>query len=878
MPESTPAFALLERDRELQALESVLNRARGGRGGCVVVSADPGHGKTSLIETFATLAAGGGSVQWLYGACDPLHTPRPLGPLVDMAGALPPALGEAVHSARTYNGLFPALLDWLGRAQPTPILVIEDLHWADEATLDAVRYLARRIANVPAMIVLSLRDDQEGVATPLRRTLAQLDPAATVWLQLAALSPAAVAGLARAHGRDGGELMRLTGGHPLFLQQLLAASPGQLPTSVREAVLQRLDGLCEDALALARTVSASPGGLEWSLLADLRPAVAATALDTLVGRGLLHVAGPMVAFRHDLARQAVHEAMPAGQRLQLHAALADRLAAQPARPGLLARRVHHAALACRSGEVCSLAPLAAAEAGKLSSRRAAAHLLELALEHAAAAGASAADRAAWWADLGRLRSRVQDIDGALRAWREALTLQEGNAAAEACCRANLALLLSPRPEALAQAQQACARVEGLPASAEQALARYALAVALANEGRVAEALLPARQAVVSAEAAGHVAALTQALSVCASVELSLAPSEASFALLERSIALATEARLADQAAAAWVNLAGLCLTNVRYAHLARAAAQGLAYCQAQDMDVAVTMLRLRQALGLIETGRWAEAMEVLAELDAAPAVTARTRATTSVARSRLQALRGESNDGAAWHAHVAAAQAGKTEFLAADVLGYAAEAAWLRGDTAAAVDLACQAEPAAAGPWLQGRLRAWQRRGGELAAAARAGPVQPGEDAPPFALEAAGQWRAAHDAWQALGCPYEAALALLGGDEPALRAALDAFIALDARPAADIARRALHALGARSVTRGPYRRAEAHPCGFTAREQDVAALLAQGLANAEIAARLHRSVRTVEHHVSAVLAKLDVRTRASAVARLQAGAAPPARR
>ena len=877
MSSALPPPALLEREDALLGLQRALQRARDGRGACVVVSGEAGYGKTSLLAAFKALAAASsavpgsaGPVQWLVGACDPLHTPRPLGPLVDLAGALPPALGEAMHAARTYNGLFPALLDWLGRTRPTPVLVLEDLHWADEATLDAVRYLGRRIAGVPALLVLSLREADEAVAAaPLRATLVQLDPTATEWLRLGPLSPASVATLARACGRDPGELVHLTGGHPLFLQQVLAAPPGELPASVREAVLRRLDGLDADALAVARLVSASPGGLEWTLLTALQPQ-AGRGLDTLVGRSLLHVQGPMVVFRHDLARLAVHDAMPAGERLQVHAALAARLAAEPPRPGLLARRVHHAALAGRSEEVCALASAAALEAARVASRRAAVQLRELALEHAQAAGATEVERAGWLEELARLRRGLQDGPGALQAWREALELREaaGDRAGQVRCHANLALLLSPRDEALDQARRAERLAGALPDSAESVLAAYAIALVLANAGRAAEALPPARRAVRAAEAAGHVAALTQALSVCGSVELYLGPSETAFEMLERSIALATEARLTDQAAAAWVNLAGMCLVHARFERLAVTAARGLAYCEAHDMDSLVAMLRLRQALGEIETGRWDDALATLAMLDAAPAATARTHATTAVARARLQALRGEANDAAAWRTHIAAAQAGQTEFLPADVLGYAAEAAWLRGDRAAAATLAREGEPAAAGPWLRGRLRAWQRRAGP---ASRGNESMSGtvDEAEPYALEAAGRWREAHDAWKALGCTYEAALALLAGDEQALRQALAHFTALGARSAADIARRSLQAGGARNVARGPYRRSAAHPDGFTAREQEVALLLAQGLGNAEIAARLHRSERTVEHHVSAVLAKLGVPSRARAVAQLK---------
>ena len=136
--------------------------------------------------------------------------------------------------------------------------------------------------------------------------------------------------------------------------------------------------------------------------------------------------------------------------------------------------------------------------------------------------------------------------------------------------------------------------------------------------------------------------------------------------------------------------------------------------------------------------------------------------------------------------------------------------------------------------------------------------------ASPFALEIAGDWRAAADAWEQIGCPYERALALLNGDEVAQRTALALFEGLGARPAAEIGRRRLRTRGVRNVSQGPRAATRANLRGLTNRELEVLSLLAEGLSNSQIAKRLSTSSKTIEHHVSAVLAKLNARSRAEA--------------
>jgi DNA-binding CsgD family transcriptional regulator len=160
--------------------------------------------------------------------------------------------------------------------------------------------------------------------------------------------------------------------------------------------------------------------------------------------------------------------------------------------------------------------------------------------------------------------------------------------------------------------------------------------------------------------------------------------------------------------------------------------------------------------------------------------------------------------------------------------------------------------------WLAGELAFWRWR---------AGAVEPPPDwiAEPFALQISGAWRASAEAWRRLGCPYERARALADGDAAAQGEALAIFDRLGAQPAAADLRRTMRAQGIRQLPRGPRPATRGNRFGLTTRQLDILQLLAEGLSNAEIAARLSIAPKTAEHHVAAVLAKLDVPSRQAAV-------------
>jgi ATP/maltotriose-dependent transcriptional regulator MalT len=277
------------------------------------------------------------------------------------------------------------------------------------------------------------------------------------------------------------------------------------------------------------------------------------------------------------------------------------------------------------------------------------------------------------------------------------------------------------------------------------------------------------------------------------------------------------------------------------------------------------------SLCLMLRGRWDEAgavaMPVLAR-DGADYST--LMAWLAVARVRLR--RGDPGVQEALDTALRLAEHSHALQRIAPVACARAEAAFARGDVAALRAEAARALPLARSkghPWFVGELQYWLWRAGAPVDAAPVGCAEP------YALQIAGRWREAADAWQGLGCPYERARALAEGDEPAQREALTLFESLGARPAADALRERLLAAGVRGLARGPRASTREHPFGLTSRELQMLQLLCEGLRNAEIAARVHRSVRTVDHHLAAVFAKLGVDSRAAAIAAAQrAGLAP----
>jgi DNA-binding CsgD family transcriptional regulator len=338
-------------------------------------------------------------------------------------------------------------------------------------------------------------------------------------------------------------------------------------------------------------------------------------------------------------------------------------------------------------------------------------------------------------------------------------------------------------------------------------------------------------------------------------------------LLERALALALEADLEEHAARAWTNLATTAVRRRRYAVGERRLREGLEYCAARDLPSWDSYMRGWLSRAALEQGRYDEAAKEAATVLAAPRTPPPSRLSPLVVLGLVRARRGDPGAWPLLDEAAALAEGMREPQRTVPVALARAEAHWLAGDAAAA---ARELEPVArAAKDEDGReVAVWRARVAARDAArgaAAAAPVAAGGD--PSALSIGGRHLDAARAWERLGRPYDAALARYdSGDEGAMRAAHQTLRELGAAATAAVVARRLRREGARGVARGPRAATTSHPAGLTPREAEVLALLAEGLRNADIAARLHVSPRTVDHHVSNLLAKLGVRTRGEAIA------------
>jgi DNA-binding CsgD family transcriptional regulator len=823
----------------------------------VLVSGEPGVGKSALVSRFVTEAQSG---RVLLGMCDDLVTPRPLGAFRDLDDQLPVTVGRALSDPHGF-GEFCELVVRELRTGPAPtILVVEDVHWADDATTDAITVIARRLPELPVVLVMTLRPGELGPDHPMRSALESMQPDAMLHVELTPLSRAAVTQMA---GDSADRVFELSGGNPFFVSELLAHGVDPIPPSLEDAVLGRVARLGASERHLLELISVASGPVPMDVLDATEPRWA-DAADAAEHVQMLASDGVRVRFRHEVTRAVVLSRIAHGRRRQLHGRLLEALLSVGADPADL---VHHAEAAGATDVVAEYSLDAARQAAATGANRDAFANYRRAGD-LTAGRLTTIERASLAEELARSAWLTGQVGDAVRAATIGIDLadQLGDAARLGRLASLRSRLHWFRGDGQAAWRDACAGIENLTErvpSSELARAQAQAAELSMLASRTDDALRFGQQALQLATQDAEVQAA--ALAAIGVMRLQLDIDDVEPVL--RALEVATTSGQHDRAVFTLIATTFVHLWWVQPEVARTHAERSRSGAREHELDGMAAFVDALSAWIAVREGRFEAAVDLLARGDSVARTAVEGTLVDLQARivlAEVAVRRGDQDADARLQQLVEDVDATGELSRIGPVLELQVERALTCGSPLPVERFEEVARIVGPQPLRSGcgagRVAAW--------AAVCDLPERFRGNAPaPHAAMIARDWQAAADAFGAVGWAYDRALMLsMLDDGEALGESLDIARTLGALPLQDRVRGRLRALGMR-VPRGPMVTTRANPAQLTNRQLEVLGHVREGRTNARIAELLHISPRTVERHVAAIFGKLGVSSRAEAVAR-----------
>jgi len=758
---------LLERDEFLSELNDLLQSAISGSGQIAVISGDAGIGKTSLVEFFTGQHKDTAKIYW--GACDDLFTPRPLAPLYDIANKMKSNIIDKLELGASRPSIFNEFLNEINQKEPN-IIVIEDVHWADESTFDFIKFLAKRINKYKSLLIITYRSDEIGSTRPLRLTFSNIPSKYLRRFELPPLSKHAVKMLANSFGRKDDSIFTKTGGNPFLITELLMNNQENIPATVKDLIAFRLSRLSANARSAVETFSVIPGAAEKWLINLLVKDY--SAIDEAVECGILKVENDSISFRHELLKIAVEESLSETKRFENNTAVLDILLKQKNIEPFLPRIIHHAARIANKEVIFKYAPLAAKQASKLGAHEQALKHYMTALrfsEHLSAG--EQLEMLEGYAHECYLTARIEEGIKACKSIKEILRdhhnpLREG----ENYRRLSRLLWYSGKDrEGEEYLLKAIDTLKEFTPGKELAMSYSNLSQIYMLREETGTALKWGEKAAELAKSLNDVEIEAHALNNIGASKM-FASDDTGEKYLKKSLEISLQNNLHEHACRAYVNLGTVSLYRRKLSEADRFFTAGVDYANETDINLASLCIAGEAAQTKLYMGNWDEAFEIsyaVYEKNKVPALD------KLLPVNIIGLIRARRNDPGAFQllneANDLVDDTGELLKLV-KVKASRAEAFWLINKLPENINelIACyDVVKASNNPWAIGEIAFWLWKGDSLLGI-------PECIAEQYLLQIKGDWLAAARLWEELKCPYEQALALSDGNEKAMKKAVEA--------------------------------------------------------------------------------------------------------
>lgn len=853
---------LIERAAYLNVLESNFSEVIKGQGHSVFVSGEAGIGKTSLVKKFCRNLKKEYNIY--QGTCDALFTPRPMAPLYDILLQLTNELSENTSDISNRTAFFMRLFNEIKHRKDASIVIFEDIHWADEATLDFIRFLARRISHLRCLFILTYRDDAIHSRHPLRNVMGQLSPGTFTRLQLQPLSRQVVEKMAKEQGHNGAVIYQVTGGNPFYLNELLASYSQGIPDNIKDSILSVFYRQNGKTKYVWEMLSVSPTGLEISYLERIEPAYA-EAIETCLDSGIMIVKDRQINFKHELYRRTIEAALSPLVRIDLNKKILELFRESFEQNQEIERIVHHAKNANAHDLVIKYAPLAARQAARVGAHIEASKLYRSAIECC-----QDKDKAMLveFYELytyecyltNQIREAIIYQEKALTIWKEKKDVEKKGNSLRFLSR--LLWFEGNNKKAENYGRRAIEVLEDQPASKAKAMAFSNMSQLKMLADQPAECISWGKKAISMAKELGDDETLSHALNNVGDVIVkSRSLKRKGIELLQQSLEIALKNSYLEHVARAYTNLGNSGIVVKEYGLAKKNLEAGINYCEEAGLESwTIYMLSCKARLHL-ETGNWDEALtlsEYLIKMEDLPVV---VKGSALVVIGTIHMRRGDVDAlPLLLTAKDIAFETMEVQRIIPVIVAllqyeYVSGTRILQNAT---LNLVISMTERMGNIYENSEFAFWLLKSRKQKLTVRG--FYEG-----YQVENQELARKAATLWRQLGCPFELAIALFSGNDSDKREAITIVQELNAQAFYDKMKQEMRNSGIRNIPRGIRKSTRSNPALLTERELDVLQLLKEGMQNKEMAARLFISVKTIDHHISSILFKLNVNSRIKAV-------------